>query len=121
MTQYPSATPPAPYSGSAYGQSAASYHPTTELPEHPQATIAMVLGIIGVCGFHICAPIAWYLASKAKKEIAAAPGTYQEGGSLQAGYVMGIIGTIMLILAVIIVIFYILMLVGILGWFSSML
>jgi hypothetical protein len=70
-------------------------------PDHPRATTAMVLGILGfvVCG--ICAPFAWSIGGKAVKEIDASGGAYGGRGQAQAGYVMGIIGTVLLGLSVV--------------------
>lgn len=59
----------------------------------------MVLGILGltICG--IVAPFAWGMGKKSLDNIRGHPGQYQGEGMAQAGYVMGIIGTILLIIA----------------------
>lgn len=76
-------------------------------PDHPRATTAMILGILGfvVCG--VCAPFAWSIGGKAVKEIDASGGAYGGRGQAQAGYIMGIIGTVLLGLTV----------VGVVLWF----
>lgn len=65
-------------------------------PKHPQATTAMVLGILGlvVCG--VLAPFAWSIGSKAVKEIDANPAAYTGRGEANAGKIMGIVGSCLL-------------------------
>ncbi|MGB2979473.1 MAG: hypothetical protein WBB78_13250 [Propionicimonas sp.] len=82
------------------------------LPEHPQAQTSMVLGILGLVGFAPLAPFAWWIAAKAKREIAQYPGRYATSGSLTAGHIMGIIGTVLLGLALVIAILFVLMIVA---------
>jgi len=67
-------------------------------PEHPNAVLSMVLGIIGVLFFQLLSPVAWYLAAKGRREMAASPGRWRPSGSLTAGFVLGIIGTVFLAL-----------------------
>lgn len=75
-------------------------------PNHPQATTAMVLGLVSLIGGCICglpllvAPFAWVVGAKTKREIAASNGQLGGEGSAQAGFIMGIIGTALLILLV---------------------
>ena len=64
----------------------------------------MVLGIVGlVVGFLACgvgflaAPFAWALGRNALKEIRASQGRLGGEGTAQAGMVMGIIGTVLLV------------------------
>lgn len=70
-------------------------------PDHPRATTAMVLGILGLVVCQICAPFAWSIGGKAVKEIDASGGAYGGRGQAQAGYIMGIIGTVLLGLGVV--------------------
>jgi len=62
--------------------------------EHPQATVVLVLGILGLFTA-ILAPIAWYMGNKATREVQA--GTYSMSDPLKIGRILGIIGTILLI------------------------
>ncbi|MGH9243189.1 MAG: DUF4190 domain-containing protein [Acidimicrobiales bacterium] len=75
--------------------------------DHPQATLALILGILGlvVCG--VCAPFAWVIGRRAVNEIDASGGALGGRGSAQAGYIMGLIGSILLILAVVGIILWI--------------
>lgn len=55
--------------------------------EYPQAQTIFILGIVGIF-VAIVSWIAWYMGSKAKKEIeAGAPYTW--GGNLKTGYTLG--------------------------------
>lgn len=90
---------PSPYG--AYGNQPAGYG--AHGGDHPRATTVLVLGIIGLF-FSIVAPFALFMGNSAKKEIAnGAP--YRWGGSLQAGWILGIIGTIFLVLGLLWLIF----------------
>jgi len=74
--------------------------------DHPQGTTVLVLGIIGIF-FTICAPIAWYLGSKALKEIRASGTTYANEQQIVIGRILGIIFTILAIIGLIIAIIFI--------------
>ncbi len=82
MTQLP---PPGPY-----------YPP----PKHPQATTVLVLGILGLVLCQVLSPFAWSMGNKAQKEIQANPGAYSGDGEVNAGRILGIIGTALLGIAV---------------------
>ena len=66
-------------------------------PDHPQATTALVVGIVGIV---VCAglisPIAWVIGKKAVDEIDASRGMIGGRGAAQAGYILGIVGTCIL-------------------------
>src|SRR5829696_4784855 len=70
--QYPASQP------SPYGQPPAQYG---QQPygvgggEHPQGTMILVLGIIGIF-VGVCAPIAWYFGNKTLREITASGANY---------------------------------------------
>jgi hypothetical protein len=84
-------------------------YPVYVLPDHPRATTALVLGIIGVAGAFTCflpvvvAPFAWALGAKARKEIRSAPQQWGGDGRATAGMVLGIIGTVLLVLALVVI------------------
>lgn len=96
--QYPPGPPPGGYPPPGYG-----YVP--QQPKHPQSVTAMVLGIVGVGGGLMCylplfvAPFAWFYGRKAMKEIDASGGAYGGRGEAKAGFILGIIGTVLLALA----------------------
>lgn len=97
-----------PYPPQGYGYGYGQPYPGPSAPNHPSATTAMVLGIIGLVGILSCAgvtlvlsPFAWAIGGKAVKEIdAAPPGTYSGRDQANAGRIMGIVGTILLVLGV---------------------
>ncbi len=80
-------------------------------PAHPQSTLAMVLGIVGlVGGFIACglglvlSPFAWALGRNALRDIRASQGRVGGEGPAKTGMITGIIGTVLLVLAVLAVI-----------------
>lgn len=93
--------------GPAWGQ---GYVPVYGAPlpgtrDHKGATTSLVLGIISVislvfavfCCVTIpgvfCAPFAWVIGARAKREIDESPGTYGNRGAAQTGMIMGIVCT----------------------------
>ena len=94
------AYPPAPQSGYVVAQ------PYGALPEHPQGTTILVLGIVGLF-VTICAPIAWYMGSKAQKEIAASGQHYSNEQNINIGKIMGMVLSILAIVGIVIAIIFI--------------
>lgn len=68
---------------------------------HPQGTAVLALGIIGLIACGILAPVAWVMGSNALREIDRNPSAYSNRGTVQAGMVLGIVGTILWILGII--------------------
>ncbi|MFT4297427.1 MAG: hypothetical protein QM582_18650 [Micropruina sp.] len=79
-----------------------------ELPEHPDATVVLTLGILGTVAlfvmFPFICPVAWYLGNKARREMRLNPGRYRPSGSITAGYVLGMIGTLIALCGVAVVV-----------------
>ena len=94
------AYPPAPQSGYVVAQ------PYGALPEHPQGTTILVLGIVGLF-VTICAPIAWYMGSKAQKEIAASGQHYSNEQNIAIGKIIGMVLSILAIVGIVIAIIFI--------------
>lgn len=70
------------------------------LPEHPDATTVLVLGGLGtICA--VTAPFAWYLGSKARREMAEQPGRWAPSTGLNVGWVLGILVTLLVLLGVV--------------------
>jgi hypothetical protein len=104
----------------AYGQQPGyppGYPPAGYAPDHPKATTALVLGILGIVICGIIAPFAWRVGKRTVDEIDASNGQLGGRGPAQAGYIMGIIGTILLGLGVLALVF--LVVVGIITAASS--
>jgi hypothetical protein len=143
-----SAPPPDPqpwYGQAGYGQQQPAYgqpYPQQPYPSgqpgygyaqnHGRATTSMVLGIIslasGALALLCCvtlpglftAPFAWWLGAKAKREIdAAPPGTYGYRGSAQAGFVMGVIGTVLCVLSIIGIVLLVVLVVHEVDWSNT--
>lgn len=80
------------------------------LPKHPQSQLAMILGIVSVAGMFACllpiliSPVAWYLGLKAKREIEAEPQRWSGASEANAGMVLGIIGSALMVLGVLLII-----------------
>jgi hypothetical protein len=96
---------PPPPGGGHPGYPPPGYYPYGPPPKHPNATTAMVLGIVAVAGGVICylplliAPFAWFTGSKAVRDIDESGGAQGGRGEAVAGKVLGIIGTALLALA----------------------
>lgn len=79
----------------------------------------MILGIVGLAGAFVCvipivlAPFAWYLGAKARREIDAAPNQWDGRGEAQAGFITGIIGTVLLVLGLIFAAFIAFVVIGV--------
>jgi hypothetical protein len=104
----PTAGPP--YAGQPYGYQP-GWTPAYGAPyagslDHKGATTSLVLGIIAIVSLVLtpaccitipgvlCAPFAWVIGAKAKREIERQPGVYGNLGTAQAGMWMGIVMTI---------------------------
>jgi len=104
--------PPAPPYGSApaYG-----FAP----PDHPKANTSLVLGILGVVLCQVVAPFAWVIGRRTVQEIDASGGRWGGRGQAQAGFVLGIVGTVILGLSIAAVLIYGILLVALAGVASS--
>jgi hypothetical protein len=82
--------------------------PSPSIPEKAssQAVTALVLGILGLICCGIMAPIAWILGSSELKKINARISSAEGKGYATAGKILGIIGTIFLILGILWVILW---------------
>ena len=98
---------------SGYGRDSGSYAPapygqgySAPAGDHPQGTTILVLGIVGIF-FTICAPIAWYLGSRALKEIRASGMTYNNQQQIVIGRTLGIIFSILAIIGLVLAVFFV--------------
>ncbi|MDQ6772431.1 MAG: DUF4190 domain-containing protein [Candidatus Dormibacteraeota bacterium] len=70
-------------------------------PNDSQATLSLILGILGVI---ICAPlavVALFIGNASRKRIAASGGALGGSGLATAGFVLGIIGSIELVIGIV--------------------
>lgn len=72
-------------------------------PEDNLATVALILGILGVLCFPILGPVALFIGNGSRRRIRESGGTLGGEGKATAGFVLGIIGTVFLALAVLLV------------------
>jgi hypothetical protein len=73
----------------------------TVAPDHPRSTLALILGILGVVACSIVAPFALVIGRRAVKEIDASGGQLGGRSMAQAGFILGVIGTVILALSLI--------------------
>lgn len=77
-----------------------------QTPVHPDANTALIVGIISLAGAFVCvlpllaSPFAWVMGSKAITTIRASNGQYRGESEARIGQVLGIIGTVFLILGI---------------------
>ena len=91
-----------PYSQQPYGQPQPTvpygqpqmYAPI--VPDHPQATTVLILGIVGIVACGLAAPFAWVMGNRVVAEIDASGGQLGGRSSANAGRICGIIGTILI-------------------------
>lgn len=77
--------------------------------DHPQAGLALGLGLGGLIGgfftlgiAFILGPFAWAIGQKAQNEIKRSNGAFHPEGNATAGMVLGIVSTVFLVLAILI-------------------
>jgi hypothetical protein len=97
-------SPPAPGQPSPYAPVPQYGGYVARPQDHPQATLALVLGLVGVVGaFVIClpllvAPFAWGVGRSALKDIRASQGQLGGESQARAGMILGMVGTGLLVL-----------------------
>ncbi|MET8521106.1 DUF4190 domain-containing protein [Nocardioides sp. NPDC004968] len=126
-------TPPPAYGGQpnyggqpGYGQAPygapAAYAGPVGTPDSG-ATTAMVLGIVGLVGSFLCglpivlSPFALFMGLSAKKRIDASAGALTGRGNAQAGFILGIIGTVLLVLSILLI--AVVIIIGVSGGFDD--
>lgn len=75
-------------------------HPFDPQPQVSGAAPALVLGILSIVLCPLCGPFAWALGRRAEQEVRASGGQQGGGGIATAGKILGIIGTVFLVLLV---------------------
>lgn len=89
----PQSSPPY-YPADPYtGYSLTPLRPYSTQEEHPNGTIALVLGILGFF-VGVTAPFAWWLGASGRADARKYPGRYSNEGALTAGMICGAIVTI---------------------------
>jgi hypothetical protein len=88
--------PPPSYAQPPYAPPGYGYAP----PDHPKANTSLVLGILGLVACGILAPFAWSIGKKTVSEIDASQGRLGGRTQAQVGYILGIVGSAVLIAGV---------------------
>lgn len=108
---YPPPGYPPGYPPPGYPPPPGYYAAQPALPNHPQATLALALGIIGLAGgLFFCgvpllvSPFAWVTGHRSLRDIRNAAGRLGGESTAQAGMVLGIIGTVLLVVWLILVV-----------------
>ncbi|WP_293784758.1 DUF4190 domain-containing protein [uncultured Aeromicrobium sp.] len=72
--------------------------------KHPQATVVLILGILGIVVCSVLAPVAWVMGNRAVREIDASPQPVGGRGEANAGRILGIVGTVLLAVGILAII-----------------
>lgn len=80
-----------------------SYQPA---PNHPQAMTVLILGILSVVLCQVLGPFAWIMGNRVVAEVDAAGGAYAGRDQANIGRILGIIGTVLLVLSIVALIFF---------------
>ena len=65
-------------------------------PDHPDSAMVLLLGILGMAVCQVVAPFAWVKGARVKREIDESGGKYGGRSQVQIGYVLGIVGSVIL-------------------------
>jgi hypothetical protein len=75
--------------------------PRAARPNAPNAVLALVLGLVGVAACSVVAPFAWYFGRKAEEAVDTSGGRLNGRGLATAGKILGIVGTVFLVITVV--------------------
>jgi len=94
-----------PYGQPAYGQPGYGYPPAPR--DHPKATTVLVLGILSLAVCSLLGPFAWVMGRRVVKEIDASGGRLGGRGAATAGWICGLIATILILVSLLFFVFVI--------------
>ncbi|PPJ34338.1 DUF4190 domain-containing protein [Nocardia nova] len=83
--------------------------PTGNPVEHPHATTVLILGVLSLLCCGALGPVAWVMGKRALDQIEMSGGTIGGRSQVVVGYVVGIVGTVLMVLYASI---FLLMLIG---------
>ncbi|MFJ1458603.1 DUF4190 domain-containing protein [Nocardia wallacei] len=72
--------------------------PPTQAVEHPQATTVLLLGALSVFCCGALGPVAWVMGKRALDQIEASEGGFGGRTQVLVGYVLGVVGTVLMAL-----------------------
>lgn len=109
-----------PYDNNPYAQQQQPYVQSSPYggqmaQPHPQGTLILIFGILSLVGITILGPFAWYMGNKALREIDANPMAYSDRSNVNVGRILGIIGSVLLIIGVLALVAYIIFIVVMFG------
>jgi hypothetical protein len=99
----PPPNPYQPYTGPGYGPTGVPYW----APDHPDSAMVLLLGILGMAVCQVVAPFAWVKGARVKREIDESGGKLGGRSQAQIGYVLGIVGSVILALYAVGALFYV--------------
>jgi hypothetical protein len=99
--------------GQPYGQPYPYGYPVAQ--DHPKAVTAMVLGILGLVMCQLVSPFAWAMGKRTLAEIDASGGRLGGRGQAQTGFVLGIVGTVLLGVGLLFLVIYFVFVVLVFG------
>ncbi|MFR9771296.1 DUF4190 domain-containing protein [Nocardia sp. SC052] len=76
--------------------------------EHPNATAVLFLGAASVLCCGVLGPVAWTLGRRALDQIEESGGAYGGRAQVVVGYVLGVIGTVLMIVFALLFLFIVL-------------
>lgn len=79
--------------------------PAFEPPRSSNAVTILVLGILSLVVCAVMGPIAWWMGHAELQQIRAGLVSEQDRGMVNAGYICGIIGSVLLMLSVLLILF----------------
>lgn len=100
------------YGQPGYGQPGYGAYGAQPVQDHPQATTILVLGVLSLICCQILGPVAWIMGKKAVAEIDATPGRYAGRDKANIGKILGIIGTVLLVLSIVFSLIYFVAIAG---------
>ncbi|MEU6564466.1 DUF4190 domain-containing protein [Nocardia nova] len=72
--------------------------PTGNPVEHPHATTVLLVGVLSLFCCGALGPVAWVMGKRALDEIEMSGGTIGGRSQIMVGYIVGIVGTFMMVL-----------------------
>jgi hypothetical protein len=88
----------------AYGAPSLSQWGSPAVYNHPKGTTVLVLGILSVVVLPLLGPFAWVMGRSALKEADASAQQVTNRSSLVAGMVLGIVGTMLMVIGLVLVV-----------------
>ncbi|WNJ58982.1 DUF4190 domain-containing protein [Nocardia seriolae] len=92
-----------------YPQPAPGYYPQPYYgappPDHPQAVVVLILGIMSLVFCPLLGPVAWIMGGSARRELTRSQGAIGGSGMVTAGWICGIIASAGMILLLLFIVF----------------